>query len=62
MPKEGNVQSTTTSFCMTDDRRQLVMVSDQDKLVCHSQGTDAGGKRDLRSLVDDAVVKSTTEE
>ena len=38
------------------------MITDKDKLVCESQGAEAGGKGNLRSFVDDAVVELASRE
>jgi hypothetical protein len=55
--KEGDVESCFPGDSASDQWRKLVVITDKDKLVCESQWAEAGGKGDLRSFIDDAVVE-----
>ena len=60
--EEGNFEPSFLGGSASDQRRQLVVVADKDKFVCESQWTETGGKGNLRSFIDDAVVESTSGE
>ena len=60
--EEGDFESCLLGSSASDQRRKLVVIADEDKLVCESQWAETGGKRDLRSFVDDAIVELTSGE
>jgi hypothetical protein len=55
--EEGDFESCFLSGSASDQWWELVVITDKNKLVCESQWAEAGGKGDLRSFVDDAVVE-----
>jgi hypothetical protein len=38
------------------------MIADKDKCICHSKGTEAGRKGDLRSFIHDTVIEFSPKE
>lgn len=55
--EERDFKSCFLGGSTPDQWRQLVVITNKDKLVCESQWAEAGGKGNLRGLVDDAVVE-----
>ena len=55
--EEGDFESCFLSGSASDQWWKLVVITDKNKLVCESQWAEAGGEGNLRSFVDDAVVK-----
>lgn len=60
--EEGDFESCFLSGSASDQWRQLVVVTNKNKFFCESQRAEAGGKRNLRSFVDDAVVEFASRE
>jgi len=55
--EEGDFKPRFPRDSASNQWRELVVIADKDKLVCESQWTEAGGERNLRSFIDDAVVE-----
>lgn len=55
--EEGHVEAAGPSLGLADDRRQLKMVSDENKLVCVPERAYARRECDLTRFIDDAVVE-----
>ncbi len=61
-PEKRDIETASSSFRVFDDRWQLKVVANEDEGICEAKRTDTGGKSDLRSFVDDAVVESAAGE
>ncbi|CRK21068.1 hypothetical protein BN1708_003407, partial [Verticillium longisporum] len=57
--EQADVQATLASLLILHQRRKLVVVSYQDKSLGHPDGAEADWQRDLRRLIDDAIIKCT---
>ena len=55
--EERDIESCFPGGPVPDQWRKLVVISNEDKLVCESQWAETGGERNLRSFVDDAIVE-----
>ena len=55
--EERGIESCFLCGSVSDQWRELVVIANEDKLVRESQWAETGGERNLRSLVDDAIVE-----
>lgn len=60
--EKGDFESRFLGGSASDQWRQLVVVTNKYKFVCEPQWAEAGGKGNLRSLVDDTVVEPASGE
>ena len=55
--EERDVEPALARGRVADERRELVVIADEDELAGEAQRAEAGRQGDLRGLVDDAVVE-----
>ena len=55
--EEGDFESCFLGDSASDQWRKLVVIANEDELVCESQRAETGGERNLGSFVDDTVVE-----
>jgi len=55
--EEGDFKPRFPRDSASNQWRKLVVITDKDKFVRKSQWAEAGGERNLRSFVNDAVVE-----
>jgi len=55
--EEGELESCFPGDSASDQWRKLVVIANEDELVCESQRAETGGERNLGSFVDDTIVE-----